>query len=108
MRFGKPFPFQGRVVWLTPEQGGRMSGPPPGSVESGDYAATAYVPPQTAEDGLASFVLRITDPGAWISLAEGAWLVPQDDPRFFVAPGAVLVITEGPHPVAYFHVAAVR
>jgi hypothetical protein len=105
MRFGEPFPFQGRVVWLTPEQGGRVSGPPAGS---GDYAATAYVPPQSAEEGLASFALRITDPQAWISLAEGAWLVPQDDPRFTVTPGAVLVVTEGPQPVAYFHVAAVH
>jgi hypothetical protein len=39
-------PFQGRVLWLTPEQGGRRSGPPatrPGD----DYAATAFVPPET-------------------------------------------------------------
>ncbi|BEL05055.1 hypothetical protein Q0Z83_032460 [Actinoplanes sichuanensis] len=101
-------PFQGRVVWLTPEQGGRTCGPATGDPETGDYAATAYLPPQNAESGLASFVLRITDPGAWISLAEGAWLVPQDDPAFTVAPGAVLVITEGPQPVAYFHVAAIH
>ena len=51
-------PFEGEVVWLTPEQGGRSSGPPPTPAEQ-DYAATAFVPPRTVHTGLASFVMRV-------------------------------------------------
>jgi hypothetical protein len=42
----RPLPFQGRVLWLTPQLGGRRSGPP--ATPAGDgYAATAFVPPET-------------------------------------------------------------
>jgi hypothetical protein len=33
--------------------------------------------------------------------------VPQDDERFRVVPGAVLVVMEGPRVVGYFHVTEV-
>jgi hypothetical protein len=49
---------------LTAAQGGRASGPPP-TPEDQDYTATAYVPPATVDDGLASFVLRVMDRSAW-------------------------------------------
>jgi hypothetical protein len=100
-------PFFGRIVWLTPEQGGRSSGPP-ATPATDDYAATAFLPPGTADAGLASFILRVSDRGAWTSGAEGAWLVEQDSPRFPVQAGSVLVVTEGREPVAYFHVESVR
>jgi hypothetical protein len=107
MRLDRVLPFHGHVVWLTPEQGGRSSGPPvtPGA---DDYAATAFVPPNTARSGLASFVLRVADRKAWVSAAEAAWLVDQGVPRFDVQPGSVVVVTEGPKVVAYFHVESVQ
>ena len=99
---GGSFPFRGTVVWLTPEQGGRASGPP---APPGDYAATAFVPPHTYETGLASFVLRGFEPGAWTSRAEGRWLVPEhvaaDRP---IAAGTDVVLTEGRQVVGHFHV----
>ena len=49
----RPLPFQGRVLWLTPEQGGRRSGPP-ATPAGDDYAATAFVPPDTVASWLAS------------------------------------------------------
>ena len=52
------FPFRGWVIWLTPGQGGRQAGPPIPRTTWPYYAASAYVPPQTADTGLASFVLR--------------------------------------------------
>jgi hypothetical protein len=99
--------FHGRVVWLTAEQGGRKSGPPP-TPETDDYAATAFVPPCTADTGLASFVLRVADRTSWTSEAAADWLVRQDDPRFDLQPGTVVVVTEGARPVAYFHVDTVN
>ncbi|PPK89817.1 hypothetical protein CLV92_1306 [Kineococcus xinjiangensis] len=103
MRWEESFPFEGRIVWLTAEQGGRMSGPPATPAEH-DYAATAHVPPWTEENGSASFVLRVADRHGWTSRAEGTWLVQQDDERFLVHPGTVIVVTEGYKVVAYFHV----
>ena len=67
-------PFLGRIVWLTADQGGRPSGPPATPVDR-DYATTAFVPPHTVETGLASFVLRVKDPGDWTSAARAGWLV---------------------------------
>jgi hypothetical protein len=29
MRLDQELPFVGEIIWLTPEQGGRQSGPPP-------------------------------------------------------------------------------
>jgi hypothetical protein len=100
----REFPFHGVLVWLTPEQGGRAGGPPAPHLDWPHYAATAFVPPATADTGLASFVLRGFERAAWRSRAEGCWLVPSnpDVPR--IAPGSVLVVTEGPKPVAYFTV----
>jgi hypothetical protein len=91
---------------LTSEQGGRTSGPP-ATPEDHDYAATAFVPPWTADSGLASFVLRVANRHGWASAAEAAWLIPQDDERFRVQPGTVVVVTEGAKVVGYFHVEAV-
>lgn len=101
------WPFQGRVVWLTPEQGGRATGPPPPSNER-DYAHTAFVPPHTAHTGLASFALRGFQHGDWTSPAEGCWLIVENDNEQRVEPGSVIVCTEGVRVVAYFHVDAVR
>jgi hypothetical protein len=96
-------PFTGRVVWLTPEQGGRSSGPP-ATEPSQDYAATAFVPPYSIDDGLASFVLRVSDRGAWQSLATATWLIVPNQDAQRLQPGSVVVVTEGTRPVAYFHV----
>ena len=63
--------------------------------------------PWDANTGLASFVLGVTDRHSWTSPAEAAWLVPQDDERFRVLPGAVIVVTEGTKIVGYFHVGEV-
>lgn len=97
-----PFPFHGRVVWLTPGQGGRTTGPPQPS--GGAYAANAYVPPETATSGLASFVLRDFEPGAPVTSAAGRWLVVENAGPYRIRAGTVVVLTEGPRPVGYFHV----
>ena len=99
-----PWPFRGTVVWLTPEQGGRPIGPPP-VFDTHDYAYTAFVPPHTIDDGLASFALRGFVPGAWVSDAEARWwLVDNVGPQRAGA-GDVIVVTEGRRVVAYFTVA---
>ena len=96
------WPLLGRVVWLTAEQGGRASGPPP--INDWDYAHTAYVPPQNFDTGLASFALRGFEPGAWTSTAEGRWVLDEDGGAHGVVPGSLVVCTEGQRVVAYFHV----
>lgn len=97
------WPFLGRVVWLTAEQGGRTSGPPL-SMADRDYAHTAYVPPKTSDSGLASFALRNFRSGALISSAEGRWLLVPNEGDQLVEAGTVVVCTEGARAVAYFHV----
>ena len=99
MKISGPFPFNGSLVWLTAEQGGRRSGPP-----TPPYAATAYVPPANVADGLASFVLQGFDPAVLQSPAVGRWLAVANDGVHAIRPGTVVVVTEGPQPVAYFHV----
>lgn len=96
------FAFCGSVVWLTPEQGGRATGPPPPHRQWPYYAATAYVPPHTAATGLASFVLRGFQPGEWRSHADGRWLVVGNEGDQAVQHGSVVVITEGAQAVAFF------
>jgi len=66
VRYHDHLPFEGEIIWLTPEQGGRSSGPPPTPREQ-DYAATAFVPPHIVQSGLASFVVRVEDRTAWRS-----------------------------------------
>ena len=105
MRIDGPLPFHGYVVWLTPEQGGRDTGPPPTPPEH-DYAATGFVPPANAISGLASVVLRVHDRQAWRSPADAAWLVVDNVPPYRVAEGDVIVVTEGRREVPYFHVEA--
>ncbi|MEU0463179.1 hypothetical protein ABZ215_04165 [Amycolatopsis sp. NPDC006131] len=100
----EPFPFRGRVVWLTPEQGGRQTGPP----RPDFYAANAFVPPHTAHSGLASFVLRNLVAGALVTPAEARWLAVENSGPYRIAPGTVVVVSEGPKPVGYFHVEEVR
>jgi hypothetical protein len=102
-KVGGLWPFRGTVVWLTLEQGGRVSGPPaPPAGE--DYASTAFVPPRSVDEGLASFVLRGFQPGAWRSTAQARWLVPENIGDQGVKTGTVVVVTEGPRVVGYFHV----
>ena len=103
MRIDRPLPFHGYVVWLTADQGGRSSGPPPTPLDR-DFAATGFVPPATAQSGLASIVLRVSDRTAWRSAAEGRWLVVDNVAPHTVSVGDLIVITEGERTVAYFHV----
>lgn len=104
MAGGREFPFRGSVIWLTPEQGGRETGPPVPRPAWPYYAATAYVPPHTADTGLASFILRNFDADAWRCHAEGRWLVADTPGNQLVRPGTVIAVTEGSRVVAYFTV----
>ena len=101
-----PLHFHGTVVWLNEEQGGRRTGPPVPEPEH-DYAANGFVPPLTVDSGLASFVVRPTTPGAWRSAADAGWLVGDNQYPHNVAAGDVIVVTEGPKIVGYFHVGSV-
>jgi hypothetical protein len=103
VKLDRDLPFRGEVIWLTPEQGGRKSGPPRTPADQ-DYVATAYVPPKTANDGLTSFILRVADRTAWRSEASGDWLAVANEGCFWIDEGALVVITEGPTAVAYFEV----
>jgi hypothetical protein len=89
------FPFRGWVIWLTPGQGGRQAGPPIPRTTRHYCAATAYVPPHTADTGLASFVLRNFDAGTWRSPAERHWLAADVSAEQLVKPGSVIAVTEG-------------
>lgn len=101
-----PLPFHGHVLWLTPEQGGRDTGPPPTPQEQ-VFAATGFVPPHSADSGLASFVLDVQDRAAWRSAASGCWLMVDNEGAQFVQGGDIIVVTEGRRVVAYFHVESV-
>src|SRR6476620_9859626 len=94
MRLDRTLHFHGHVVWLNREQGGRDSGPPPTPTDQ-DYAATGYVPPATADTGLASVVLRVQDRTAWRSEADAGWLAVDNVPPYRVSEGDVVVVTEG-------------
>ncbi|MBO0924403.1 hypothetical protein J1G44_07890 [Cellulomonas sp. zg-ZUI199] len=98
------FPIWGDIVWLTPEQGGRESGPPPTPWDR-YYHATAFVPPQTSSSGLASISLHVSVRDAWTSHAKARWLVP---PGPVVDEGSVIMVTEGPRTVAVFAVTHVE
>jgi hypothetical protein len=98
---------RGTVVWLTPQQGGRVSGPPEPDYDY-DYTGTAFLPPRTAEDGQAGVCLRRFAPGAWRTPIEGI-LVPGPGNRAQqVIPGCLVVITEGVRPVAFLTVEEVH
>ncbi|RZT26970.1 hypothetical protein EV649_0718 [Kribbella sp. VKM Ac-2569] len=98
---------RGTVVWLTPQQGGRVSGPPEPDYDY-DYTATAYLPPRTPEDGQAGIALRHFSPGAWRTPAD-AILVPAKGNRAQqVIPGCIVIITEGVRPVGLLTVEEVN
>jgi hypothetical protein len=101
-----PLRFHGTVVWVTKDQGGRRSGPPIPTADF-DYAANGFVPPLTVDTGLASLVVRPAIPGAWRSAADAGWLVADYRYPHEVAAGDVIVVTEGPTVVGYFHVESV-
>jgi hypothetical protein len=101
-----PLRFHGTVTWLTDDQGGRRSGPPAPTPDR-DYAANGFVPPLTVDTGLASLVVRPETPGAWRSVADAGWLVGDYRYPHDVAAGDVIVVTEGPTIVGYFHVESV-
>jgi hypothetical protein len=103
---GDSWYLHGRVVWLTPEQGGRRKGVPITTPEY-DYAQVAYVPPHTFNTGLASFVLGTFEPGAWSSPADGRWLIVDNAGDQLVEPGDVVVVAEGRRISGYFHVESV-
>ena len=94
------FPVWGTIIWLTPEQGGRRSGPPPTPWDT-YYFATAYVTPHRREDTLASVVIDVSVRDAWQSHAKLRWLA---DPHPAVGRGSCIFITEGPDAVAIFTV----
>jgi hypothetical protein len=94
---------RGMVVWLTPQQGGRVSGPPEPDYDY-DYTATAYLPPRTAEDGQAGIALRRFAPGAWRSPAEGILVPGKGNRAQQVVPGCIVVVTEGVRPVGLYTV----
>lgn len=96
--------FEGEVIWLTGEQGGRTTGLPTGD----EYRATGYVPPHNVEDGLASFWLREFVPGQLRSPARAWWLAVEKAGPQELRPGSVVVVTEGARSVAYFHVDEIR
>lgn len=99
--------LRGTIIWLTPDQGGRVSGPPTPDYDY-DYTATAYVPPRTADSGQAGIALSRFAPHAWRSPAEGL-LVPAGDARAqHVSPGCIVVVTEGTRPVGLFTVEEVE
>jgi len=56
------------------------------------------------DHGLASFSLRVDDRSAWSSRASGDWLVVPNEWPHMVVRGSIVVITEGPRVVAYFHI----
>jgi hypothetical protein len=89
---------QGMVVWLTPQQGGRVSGPPEPDYDY-DYTATAYLPPRTPEDGQAGIALRHFSPGAWRTPADGILVPAKGNRAQQVIPGCIVIITEGVRPV---------
>jgi len=94
------------VIWLTSEQDGRRSGPPAPSPDR-DYAANGFVPPLTVDTGLASLVVRPVTLGAWRSASDAGWLVGDYRYPHNVAPGDVIVVTEGSTIVGNFHVESV-
>jgi hypothetical protein len=98
---------RGTVVWLTPQQGGRVAGPPEPDYDY-DYTATAYLPPRTAEDGQAGIALRRFAPGAWRTPAEGILVPAQGNRAQQVIPGCMVVITEGVRPVGLLTVEEVH
>ena len=98
---------RGTVVWLTPQQGGRVSGPPEPDYDY-DYTATAYLPPRSAEDGQAGIALRRFAPGAWRTPAEGILVPAKDNRAQQVIPGCMVVITEGVRPVGLLTVEEVH
>lgn len=101
-----PLRYHGTVIWLTEEQGGRHSGPPTPTTGR-DYAANGFVPPLTVYTGLASLVVRPARLGEWRSVADAGWLVGDYRYPHDVAEGDVIVVTEGPKVVGYFHVESV-
>ena len=100
-----PLRFHGFVLWLNEEQGGRLR--PPVPPPERDYAANGFVPPLTVDTGLASLVVRPATPGAWRSAADAGWLVGDYRYPHDVSAGDVIVVTEGPTIVGYFHVESV-
>jgi hypothetical protein len=98
---------RGTVVWLTPQQGGRVSGPPEPDYDY-DYTATAYLPPRSAEDGQAGIALRRFAPGAWRTAAEGILVPAKGNRAQQVIPGCIVVITEGVRPVGLLTVEEVN
>jgi hypothetical protein len=101
-----PLRFHGTVIWPTEARGGRRAGPPVPPPDR-DYAANGFVPPLTVATGLASLVVRPATSGAWRSVADAGWLVGDYRSPHDVAPGDVIVETEGPTIVGYFHVESV-
>jgi hypothetical protein len=98
---------RGTVVWLTPQQGGRVSGPPEPDYDY-DYTATAYLPPRTVEDGQAGIALHRFAPGAWRTPVEGILVPAQGHRAQQVIPGCIVVITEGVRPVGLLTVEEVQ
>lgn len=98
---------RGTVLWLTPQQGGRVSGPPEPDYDY-DYTATAYLPPRTPDDGQAGIALHRFAPGAWRTPAEGILVPAKGNRAQQVIPGCIVIITEGVRPVGLLTVEEVH
>ena len=61
-------------------------------------------PAEHRPEGLASFVVRVEDRTAWRSRAFAGWPMVDNAGDQAVDPGTVIVVTEGPRPVAVFRV----
>jgi CspA family cold shock protein len=97
------YPFGGDVEWIPAHEGGR-SRRPSGSV----YAAVGWREDVGPDAGLASFVLSGFDVTRPRSPARARWLVQQTAAEFRVKVGDVIVVGEGPRPVARFVVGQVE
>ena len=65
------------------------------------------MPPLNVATGLASLFVRAATPGACRSAADAGWLVGDYQYPHEVDVGDVIVVTEGPTVVGYFHVETV-
>lgn len=88
--------LHGELVWLTPAQGGRPSGPPDGE----HYTGVVLVPPGGSA-GTGRLVMRLSQVGSWRAQVQGRWGGSQ---RPHVQAGLVLVVMEGERAVGYLHV----
>ena len=96
---------QAVVCWVTPDMGGRRSGPPAAPV----YAATTVPVPEDDDGPQPGWPIGENQTSILIqrtaTLPGGAWLckidfLARDIAELFVRPGAAMLVMEGPKVVA--------